>query len=205
MIKNILTHLKLLLLFIILISCQKGSPKKETKTIDYNRYYKEAEDYCKRNNLNKNSFILIDLAIHSGLKRFFIYEFKKKKVSKSYIVSHGCGNYIWSGTFSKEDAQISNLEDSHCSSIGKYIVRDRGVSQWGIKVNYVLQGKDKTNSNAQKRAIVLHSWEEIPSDEVYPKGTPEGWGCPAVSNESMREIDKILKENKNVLLWVIKS
>lgn len=205
MIKNILTHLKLLLLFIILISCQKGTPKKEIKTIDYNKYYKEAQDYCKRNNFNKNTFILIDLGIHSGLKRFFIYDFKKKKVLKSYIVSHGCGNSVWGGTFSKEDAKISNLEDSHCSSIGKYIVRNRGVSQWGIKVNYVLQGKDKTNSNAQKRAIVLHSWEEIPSDKVYPKGTPEGWGCPAVSNESMREIDKILKENKNVLLWVIKS
>ena len=52
---------------------------------------------------------------------------------------------------------------------------------------------------------MLHSWEEIPNDEVFPKGTPEGWGCPAVSNEAMREIDKILKQSKKpVLLWVIK-
>lgn len=107
-------------------------------------------------------------------------------------------------TFSKEDdAPISNEFDSHCSSIGKYVVLDRGVSQWGIKVNYILQGKDKTNSNAKNRAIVLHSWEAVSEDEAYPQGTPEGWDCPAVSNESMKEIDEMLKQNKKVLIWII--
>lgn len=72
-------------------------------------------------------------------------------------------------------------------------------------MNYLLQGKEKTNSNAVKRAIVLHSWEAVPNDEVYPEGTPEGCGCPAVYNESMTEIDTILKQNKNVLMWIIKS
>jgi hypothetical protein len=75
----------------------------------------------------------------------------------------------------------------------------------GIKVNYLLQGKEKTNSNAVNRAIVLHSWEAISNDEIYPEGAPEGWGCPAVSNESMKEIDEILKRNKNLLMWIIKS
>lgn len=65
--------------------------------------------------------------------------------------------------------------------------------------------KDETNSNALNRAIVLHSWGKIPNEEVYPNGTPEGWGCSAVSNEAMYEIDKILKQSKkSVLLWVIK-
>ena len=180
-------------------------PRSEIKDIDYTTYYKEANEYSKNNNLNQNQFILIDLGVHSGLKRFFVYDFHKEKVSKSYMVSHGCGDNNWSGTSSKENAPLSNELDSHCSSIGKYVVLNRGVSQWGIKVNYILQGKDKTNSNARKRAIVLHSWEAISTDEVYPEGTPEGWGCPAVSNESMKEIDEILKQNKKVLMWIIKS
>lgn len=173
--------------------------------INYNNYYKKAKQYCQRNNLNQNKFILIDLGVHSGLKRFFVYDFKKDQIVKSYIVSHGCGDNSWGATMSKENAPISNEFDSHCSSIGKFIILDRGVSQWGIKVNYVLQGKEKTNSHARSRAIVLHSWEAISSEEVYPKGTPEGWGCPAVSNESMKEIDKLLQENKKVLMWIIKS
>lgn len=180
-------------------------PRKEIKDIDYSNYYNEAKQYCKKNNLNHDQFILIDLGVHSGLKRLFVYNFHKKEVSKSYMVSHGCGDNNWSDTSTKENAPLSNEFDSHCSSIGKYVVLNRGVSQWGIKVNYILQGKDQTNSNARKRAIVLHSWEAISANEVYPEGTPEGWGCPAVSNESMKEIDEILKKNKKVLMWIIKS
>lgn len=179
-----------------------GKPRIE---VNYSNYYKEAAYYCKVNNLNQDKFILIDLGLHSGYKRFFVYDFKKKEVSKSYMVSHGCGDNQWGRTSSKEKPQISNEFDSHCSSVGKYVVLDRGVSQWGIKVNYVLQGKDKTNSNARNRAIVLHSWDAISDNEVYPEGTPEGWGCPAVSNESMKEIDELLKTNKKLLLWIVKS
>lgn len=180
-------------------------PRNEIKDLDYSQYFQEAKLYCKTNNLNQNKFILIDLGLHSGLKRFFVYDFQQKKILNSYIVSHGCGDNQWGRTSSKENAPISNEFDSHCSSVGKYVISDRGISQWGIKVNYLLKGKEKTNSNAINRAIVLHSWEAIPNDEVYPEGTPEGWGCPAVSNESMIEIDKLLKQNKNVLMWIINS
>ncbi|WP_310558275.1 murein L,D-transpeptidase catalytic domain-containing protein [Flavobacterium sp.] len=186
-------------------SISKLDFNREIKEINYDTYYKEAQEYSKNNNLNPNKFILIDLGLHSGLKRFFIYDFKKKQVVKSFMVSHGCGNNVWGQTYTKENAPVSNEPDSHCSSIGKYVVLKRGISQWGIKVNYLLQGKDKTNSNAINRAIVLHSWDEVPNNEVYPDGTPEGWGCPAVSNKSMAEIDEILKENKKLLLWIIKS
>ncbi|MBS7252609.1 murein L,D-transpeptidase catalytic domain family protein [Flavobacterium branchiicola] len=177
----------------------------EKPLVNYSDYYREAVQYCKTNKLNQNKFILIDLGLHSGYKRFFVFDFKKKEISKSYMVSHGCGDNQWGRTSTKEKPQISNEFDSHCSSLGKYVVLDRGVSQWGIKVNYILQGKDKTNSNARTRAIVLHSWDAISDAEVYPEGTPEGWGCPAVSNESMREIDELLKTNKKVLMWIIKS
>ena len=197
-------YLKTFLLAIVFISCKKETPKSEIKPKYYTSQIKVAKAYCKKNSLNQNKFILIDLDIHSGLKRFFIYDFKKEVIIKSYMVSHGCGDNMWSWTSSKEKAPISNKPDSHCSSIGKYVIGSRGVSQWGIKINYMLIGKDVTNSNAVKRAIVLHSWEKIQTEEVYPEGTPEGWGCPAVSNESMKEIDVLLKANKNMLMWVIK-
>jgi hypothetical protein len=186
----------------VVVSKEKLS---KIKDVNYTAYYKEAKEYCKKNNLNQNKFILIDLGIHSGLKRFFIYDFNKNEVLNSFMVSHGCGNNKWGGTSSKDNPLISNELDSHCSSTGKFVILDRGVSQWGIKVNYILQGKEKSNTNAKNRAIVLHSWDAISSNEVYPEGTPEGWGCPAVSNENMKEIDELLKKNKKVLMWIIKS
>lgn len=214
MIKRIIIYSSWLLFFAVCISCQKAkseikvkaeSTVENKKSIDYTSYFNEAQHYCEENNLNQELFFLIDLGVHSGLKRFFIYDLKDKKLLKSFLVSHGCGSSAWGATYTKENAEISNEVDSHCSSIGKYIVLNRGVSQWGIKVNYLLNGKEETNSNAIKRAIVLHSWEEVLNDEVYPNGTPEGWGCPAVSNESMIEIDSILQKNKKVLFWIIKT
>ena len=66
-----------------------------------------------------------------------------------------------------------------------------------------MHGLEETNSNALKRVIVLHSWELVTNEETYPEGTPEGWGCPAVSNEAMETIDGYLKGvEKPVLLWI---
>ena len=200
-------HIAFLLLLLVSF-CQNNDLSNESdyKTSNYEVLSKQAFKYCVKNNLQRSYYMLVDLNIHSGKKRFFVYDFKKDTIIKSYMVSHGCGENAWSNTFTKDNPKISNEFDSHCSSVGKYIIRDRGVSQWGIHVKYLLQGKDKTNSNAFERAIVLHSWEEIPNDEVYPRGTPEGWGCPAVSNLAMKEIDAMLKQSaKPVLLWVIKN
>lgn len=196
------------LLFLVIGFCQneKSIAKEEFKSSNYDAVSEQALKYCVKNNLQKNYYMLVDLNVHSGKKRFYIYDFNKNAIVKSYMVSHGCGDNKWSSTFTKDKPKISNEFDSHCSSVGKYIIGERGSSQWGIRVKYLLKGKDKTNSNALERAIVLHSWEEIPDAEVYPDGTPEGWGCPAVSNVAMKEIDAKLKKSvKPVLLWVIKS
>jgi hypothetical protein len=41
------------------------------------------------------------------------------------------------------------------------------------------------------------------SQYEYPEGTPEGWGCPAVSNLQMRKLDSLLKkEKKPLLMWI---
>jgi L,D-transpeptidase catalytic domain len=197
--------------FLIFFACQNHSSSKAhfqatttfKHTKDYSVYIKEAKSFCKQNKYNTKYFFLVDLSIHSGYKRFLVYDIVHDSILQKHMVSHGCGTNPWNGTESKTNPQFSNKENSHCSSLGKYVVLERGTSQWGIGINYVLQGLDVTNNNAMKRAIVLHSWENIPHDEVFPEGTPEGWGCPALSNESMKEIDVLLKNNKKVLLWII--
>jgi hypothetical protein len=64
---------------------------------------------------------------------------------------------------------------------------------------------EKTNSNALKRTVVLHSWDAIPNQETYPDGIAESWGCPAVSNDFMTALDKILRvKTRPVLLWIYK-
>lgn len=90
--------------------------------------------------------------------------------------------------------------------MGKYKIGKRGISSWGIGINYLLLGLDSSNNNALKRKIVLHSWDKIPNEETYPGGIPEGWGCPATSDDFMRRLDLKIKLSSNpVLLWVYKT
>jgi len=203
--KVILGIVTVLSLYFLLKPKSITPPIKDKNYSDYNIYTTSAFEYSKKNNLNDAYFFLVDLSVHSGKKRFYVCDFSKEKISDRYMVSHGCGSLFWSKDYSKENAEISNEVDSRCSSIGKYIIGKKGESSWGIKVNYQLYGMDKTNSNASKRSIVLHSWNAISDYEVFPEGIPEGWGCPALSNQSMKEIiKKIDGSPKRTLLWIIK-
>jgi hypothetical protein len=165
----------------------------------------EAKTFCMQRNYNTDFCVLADMSIHSGYERMVVWNFKTDTVERSLLVGHGCGENRWSYDDSKEDPVFSNKDGSHCSSLGRYKIGARGVSQWGIKVKYLLHGLDATNSNALKRTIVLHSWELMPDEEVYPNGSPEGWGCPTVSDSSMRYLDKKLSAiKKPALLWMFK-
>lgn len=159
--------------------------------------------YCKTKNFNTEYCFLLDMSIHSGLNRFFVWDFKKDTIIKSFLVCHGCGQNQWSSDESKENPTFSNVDGSHCSSLGKYRIGKRSYSNWGINVCYFMHGLEKTNSNALARQIVFHSWNMVSDTEVYPNGSPEGWGCPAISNTNMIYVDSLLKdEEKSVLMWM---
>jgi hypothetical protein len=143
------------------------------------------------------------MSLHSGVKRFIVWDFKKDTVTNSFLVGHGCCKQPWSKDATKENPTFSNVDGSHCSSLGKYKIGERAYSDWGVNIKYVLHGLEPSNSNALKRFIVFHSWEVVSDEEVYPNGTPEGWGCPTISNNSFKWIDPMLKSSsKPVLMWI---
>lgn len=163
----------------------------------------EALEFCKDKGMNADFCILIDMSLHSGVNRFVVWDFKENKILNTYLVGHGCGKNSWSSDESKENPDFSNEDGSHLSSLGKYKLGERGRSDWGINVKYLMHGLEETNTNALKRFIVFHSWNLMSEQEVFPKGSPEGWGCPTISNNAMREIDPILKQStKPVLMWI---
>lgn len=194
---------KLVVLFTILCNLVCCQSKAE---IDFKRTKFKAEEalqYCKKNKFNQNFCILVDMSIHSGLNRLILWDFKKDSILYTCLVGHGSWINQWSRDFSKTNPKFSNEEDSHCSSLGKYKLGSRGYSDWGIHIKYFLSGLEATNSNAMKRTIVFHSWELMSDVETYPDGSPEGWGCPTVSNKSMQYLDKLLMKTKNsTLFWI---
>ena len=208
-------------LIIAFISCQKGQElsvsentineqnevaNQEKPVLDLNKTKEkaiEALQFCKNKKLNTDFCILIDMSLHSGVKRFVVWNFKDEKAVKTYLVGHGCGNNSWSSDESKDNPTFSNEDGSHLSSLGKYKLSGRGHSDWGINVKYLMYGLEESNSNALKRFIVFHSWNLMSDEETFPQGSPEGWGCPTISNKALREIDPMIQNSQMpVLMWI---
>eukprot|EP01012_Entosiphon_sulcatum_P028262 TRINITY_DN34139_c0_g1_i1.p2 TRINITY_DN34139_c0_g1~~TRINITY_DN34139_c0_g1_i1.p2 ORF type:complete len:192 (+),score=19.60 TRINITY_DN34139_c0_g1_i1:148-723(+) len=159
----------------------------------------EALTFCKKNKMDTSIAIMVDMSIHSGKNRIFVYDFKRKEITIEGLCAHGIG-----GGSTPTKPVFSNKEDSYCTSLGKYKVKGRAYSNWGINVHYKMYGLEKTNSNAFKRIVVLHSYSPVPNQEIYPQTLfGQSAGCPVLSDAKMRKIDELLKNRKKpVLLWI---
>lgn len=198
----------LLVLFLVFIVCfiargRCGGSADTFSAGEYNRLKLKADSakvYCVDKGFNTNYCFLVDFCMHSGKKRFFVWDFRGDSVVYASLCAHGYGK---NSTASKP--VFSNVEGSYCSSLGRYKVGIRSYSKWGINVHYKLHGLEPTNDNAFKRVIVLHSYDLVPATDIYPVHLPLGisQGCPVICNDVMRKVDKLLKgEAKPVLLWM---
>lgn len=160
----------------------------------------EALAFCKKNQYDTTICFFVDMSIHSGKKRFFVFDQQKKTILYSGLCCHGAGEGSTAST-----PVFSNVSGSNCTSLGKYKLGVRSYSNWGINIHYKMHGMEATNNNAYNRIVVLHSYEPVPDTEIYPFHLTMGWslGCPVVSNQLMTNIDGLLKQRKKpVLLWV---
>jgi hypothetical protein len=163
----------------------------------------EALAFCRTNDYNTDFCILIDMKIHSGKYRMFIWNFNDNAIERKALCAHGCGK----GDNESTGAQpvFSNVSGSLLTSLGKYKIGIRSYSQYGIHAHYKMHGLEKTNNNAFKRQIVLHSHNPVPANEIYPAHLPMGWsfGCPVTDNATMTCLDAKLKTGtKPILIWI---
>ncbi|MDR0307662.1 MAG: murein L,D-transpeptidase catalytic domain family protein [Chitinispirillales bacterium] len=175
----------------------------EEKNTNIYEKAKEALLFCKTNHYNTDFCILVDMKIHSGKYRLFVYDFNNQEIERQALCAHGRGKGDKKSTGDKP--LFSNQEGSLLTSLGKYRIGDRSSSRWGIYIHYKLHGLEAGNNNAFKRIVVLHSYSLVPSSEMYPSHMPMGWseGCPVVDDETMTYLDTKLKDSKKpVLLWI---
>lgn len=170
----------------------------------YAKTHDEALQYCKNKGFNTDFYYLIDMRIHPGKFRFFVYNFKKKVITHKNIVTHGSCDVFEANPDQWEKAKFDSRKDSHCSMKGKFKIGKRDYSSWGINVKYWLHGLEVQNQSAVDRVVVLHSWSAVANEEIYPQVSPLSWGCPAVSDAFMRKLDQQLQATKKpVLLWIL--
>jgi len=156
----------------------------------------QAIKYAGENGYSTEYFFLIDMAIYSGKNRFFVYDVNRNAVVLAGLVAHGNCN-----TRFLEWAKFSNAPNCGCSSLGKYKVGASYTGEFGKA--YRLYGLDSTNSNAIKRAIVLHGFDPVPDREIYPEALCNSFGCPMVSRFFLAKLSEIIDHSdKPILLWI---
>lgn len=155
----------------------------------------EVYRYAKDRNYSTRYAFLINLAMKSGRKRFFVIDLPNRSVHMAGLVAHGRGKERFT-----LDRNYSNRPGSRCSSLGFYRVGSAYEGAYGY--SFKLIGLEKSNSNAYHRAIVLHSMGCIPDVEIdYPLCQSEG--CPSVSPYFLGQLNTIIKESdRPVLMWV---
>ncbi|MFM2229879.1 MAG: hypothetical protein RL607_1137 [Bacteroidota bacterium] len=193
---------------LLLICCNNGHSTKNKPLAppakSYAKNHQEARSYCEKNGFATDFYYLIDLSIHPGRFRFFVFDFKKDSITHQNIVTHGSCDVFEENPDQWEKAKFDVRQNSHCSMKGKFKIGKRDYSSWGIKVKYWLHGLEAQNNSAVDRVVVLHSWSAVADKEIYPRVSPLSWGCPAVSDNFMRILDQQLQATKKpVLLWII--
>lgn len=142
---------------------------------------------------NRDIAFFIDMKIHSGKNRFFIYDLKNQKIMDKGLVAHGSG----SETRVAGTLKFSNTNNSLCTALGNYSIGNSYVGKFGKA--YKLFGLDTTNNNAFDRNIVLHYYFDVPYNEQETY-ICNSFGCPMVNEEFYNRIEKIIDNSKKKII-----
>lgn len=157
---------------------------------------RDLKAYARSKGFSTEYCFLVDMSLPSGRNRFFIYNLKKDSVVAAGLVAHGSCN-----TMFLRKARFANTPDCGCSSLGRYKVGHKYKGRFGRA--YKLHGLDSTNSNAFRRAVVLHAYDCIPDREIYPLPACNSLGCPMVSYAFLDKTAAVIdRARKPVLLWI---
>lgn len=175
---------------------EKEVPASSENTTIINILTKKVNNYAIQNDMSTEYCFLVDMSLPSGRNRFFIYDLKKNIVINSGLVSHGSCNETFLAR-----PKFSNETKSGCSSLGKFKVGEFYNGKYGK--SFRLYGLDNCNSNAYKRAVVIHGYDCVPDEEIYPRVLCNSLGCVMVSYKFFDKISVlIMKSEKPIVLWI---
>ena len=134
---------------------------------------------------NQDYLTLVDFSKHSGEKRMFILDLVNREMEVLHV-AHGKNTDPGHTGMAK---YFSNVNNSLKSSLGVYLTAERYYGKNGLSMR--LDGKEPTNSNARRRAIVVHG-----AKYVSPTNSKQGrsYGCPAVSRN---KISSVIERTEN--------
>ena len=148
-------------------------------------YYLNKEGELK----NTNVFTLIDYSKSANTKRFFVIDPEQQKILFKTYVAHGKGSGV------EYPTRFSNDNKSHKSSLGFFVTGQTYYGRHGYSLR--LTGLEKNfNSNARKRAIVIHGAGYVSKEYILQNGRlGRSFGCPALPTDVNKNIIDTIKNS----------
>jgi len=144
---------------------------------------------------NVNYLTVIDFSKPSNEKRLFIIETSNFQVIHQTYCAHG------KNTGKLYAKSFSNTEGSYQSSPGFYITENSYKGKYDHAMR--LKGIEKCNSNAKKRAIVMHG-ANYATEEFLKKNNNvlgRSWGCPSVPMPEAKMIIDWIKDGACLYIY----
>lgn len=131
---------------------------------------------------DKSVLSIADFDQSSTRKRLWIIDLEKKELVLNTWVAHG------QRSGADKASRFSNINNSFQSSMGFYVTGEIYSGQHGRSLR--LDGMDEGfNSNARKRAIVVHGADYVSQGTINALGRlGRSQGCPAVAPELANEV-----------------
>lgn len=133
---------------------------------------------------NKRYISVIDFSRRSTQARFFIISMSTGEVWAIHT-AHGKGSDKDHDGYAE---RFSNTSGSNASSLGYYLTAETYFGKHGLSLK--LDGLSHTNSNARRRAVVIHGASYVKESSVIQG---RSWGCPAVANHLRDKVIGMLK------------
>lgn len=144
-------------------------------------YERAAAYYQANRQFFKNPYYVtvVDFSKHSSEKRFFIFDLRKSQVIR-LLTTHGTNSDPQNLGIASD---FSNTENSLQSSLGFFMTLDsyEGLNGYSLR----LRGLEPSNSNAEKRGIVIHSAPYV-NEELGRAG--RSWGCLALDPKVSKSV-----------------
>lgn len=149
----------------------------------------------KEGQIEEDSFLtVIDMSISANRNRFFLIDVHNKKIIHKSIVAHGRNS---GGEFAKH---FSNKIGSFKSSIGFYRTAETYSGKHGLSLR--LDGLEYSNSNARKRAIVIHAADYVSNVFIQKNGRlGRSLGCPSLPQKDYDEIVHTIKNGSLLFIY----
>lgn len=144
---------------------------------------------------SKQLLTVIDFSKPSTEKRLWVFDLKNGRVLINTWVSHGKNSGAMNAS------SFSNSPGSLKSSLGVFLTEEPYLGGHGVALR--VKGLEAgINDNAYRRDIVFHGAWYVNADTIRKYGQiGRSWGCPAVSENTIKSLVDTIKENTLVFAY----